>query len=264
MQGHYLYRCPTLDFLEIRVAEGVSACYHSHSHDEFSLGVIDSGKASYKNQASNQQIYAQSLVTINPGDVHSCNPSKGDWSYRMLFIDSDWVGQWQREMTGLSADYLPFAGPHMSGQYQAFNQLFLALAESPSQAHSEALLGEYLAGLFQHYQQHLEATADRPLLQRVEQLLSDQLASNLTLESMAEQVDLNRFQLLRSFKKVYGQTPHAYQLDLRIKAAKQRLKQGQALAEVALDLGFSDQSHFQRNFKKRVAITPGQYQQFFL
>ncbi len=47
-------------------------------------------------------------------------------------------------------------------------------------------------------------------------------------------------------------TPHAYLLD-------QRIRQGQPLAEVALASGFADQAHFQRQFKRRVAATPGQY-----
>ncbi|MBP6793379.1 MAG: AraC family transcriptional regulator, partial [Aeromonas sp.] len=41
--------------------------------------------------------------------------------------------------------------------------------------------------------------------------------------------------------------------------ARTLLRQGQPLAEVALASGFADQAHFQRQFKRRVAATPGQY-----
>ena len=54
-------------------------------------------------------------------------------------------------------------------------------------------------------------------------------------------------------------TPHAYLLDQRIRHARTLLRQGQPLAEVALASGFADQAHFQRQFKRRVAATPGQY-----
>ncbi|MDX1344059.1 MAG: helix-turn-helix transcriptional regulator, partial [Reinekea sp.] len=67
-------------------------------------------------------------------------------------------------------------------------------------------------------------------------------------------------QLIRSFKARFGQTPHAYQLDSRIKRAKQLLRSGQALSSVALELGFADQAHFQRHFKRRLAVTPKVYQ----
>lgn len=62
----------------------------------------------------------------------------------------------------------------------------------------------------------------------------------------------------------YGQTPHAYQIDQRINRAKQLLKRGEPIADVALQLGFADQSHFQRQFKQRLATTPRHYQRCLL
>lgn len=48
-------------------------------------------------------------------------------------------------------------------------------------------------------------------------------------------------------------------IDQRIERARRLLEQGLPLADAALQLGFSDQSHFQRAFKQRVAATPGEY-----
>nr|WP_231665501.1 MULTISPECIES: helix-turn-helix domain-containing protein [unclassified Pseudoalteromonas] len=57
--------------------------------------------------------------------------------------------------------------------------------------------------------------------------------------------------MIRSFKQTYGLSPHAYQLDKRIKKAKNLLKSGHSIIETSHLLGFADQSHLQRNFKKR-------------
>jgi AraC-like DNA-binding protein len=65
--------------------------------------------------------------------------------------------------------------------------------------------------------------------------------------------------LVRGFRAATGLTPHAYQLDMRINAARGLLRAGSAPAEVAQELGFYDQSHFQNAFKQRVATTPGHY-----
>jgi len=54
--------------------------------------------------------------------------------------------------------------------------------------------------------------------------------------------------------------PHAYQINLRINQARELLRAGQALADVAFALGFCDQSHFHRSFKAYTGITPKQYQ----
>ena len=64
---------------------------------------------------------------------------------------------------------------------------------------------------------------------------------------------------VRAFSRHYGMTPHAYLLNRRIGHARGLLARGQPLAEVALATGFSDQAHFQRQFKRLVAATPGQY-----
>ena len=54
-------------------------------------------------------------------------------------------------------------------------------------------------------------------------------------------------------------TPCPDQAGRRLRHARTLLRQGQPLAEVALASGFADQAHFQRQFKRRVAATPGQY-----
>ncbi len=88
----------------------------------------------------------------------------------------------------------------------------------------------------------------------------DQLTDKVTLGAIAEASGLSPYHLIRSFKQAYGQTPHAFQLDQRINRAKQLLKRGNTIVAVAQQLGFADQSHFQRHFKKRHAVTPKAYQ----
>jgi len=66
--------------------------------------------------------------------------------------------------------------------------------------------------------------------------------------------------LTRALRAATGLTPHAYQIDLRINAARQRLRAGESLADVAHAVGFYDQSHFHHSFRERVAATPRHYQ----
>lgn len=56
-----------------------------------------------------------------------------------------------------------------------------------------------------------------------------------------------------------GVTPHQYILQRRIEKAKYLLQQGKlSIAEVAATVGFCDQSHFTRYFKRIVGVTPKQ------
>lgn len=261
----YFRRSRLLSHVEMRQAHQSAACYHTHSHDEFSVGVIDAGTARYQNGQRQQIIHQGMTVMINPGDAHACNPDTGQrWSYRMLFIDARWMGHLQTGVHGLAGgDYAPFAQScsAVPASKQAFDELFrtLELDENPLAA-DEQLVGFLMTHCFGSAAFEPDRRQAQSQLKRAKELILDQLADNITLASMAETSGLSPYHLIRSFKQAYGQTPHAFQLDQRINRGKQLLKQGQTIVDVALQLGFADQSHFQRHFKNRHALTPKVYQ----
>lgn len=82
----------------------------------------------------------------------------------------------------------------------------------------------------------------------------------ISLEELAQQVGLSRYAIIRLFKANVGLTPHAFQINLKINQARELLKQGISLAELAVNLGFSDQSHFHKAFKAHTGVTPRQFQ----
>ena len=98
----------------------------------------------------------------------------------------------------------------------------------------------------------------------VREKLMDELSNSHSLEALAEEVGMSRYQLLRAFKGHYGLPPYAYLMDEKIKRAKVMLKSGEDIVDVANNLGFSDQAHFQRHFKKKLAVTPKFYQSHFV
>lgn len=263
-QDHSLQQSQTLAWVEMRQATNSSSCYTTHSHDEFSLGLIDSGEAYYKNGQHKHHISQGDLVTINPGDAQSCNPFAGSWSYRMLFIDSNWLSTLQHQtFTSETKDNWGFAQHYLNNvQLEPFNQLYHCLQTDNSPLRCETLLIEYCLPLIGQTPK-AEASASNHKMQLLRDYIVESLALNLPLSDYCQQVDLSPHHLIRSFKKRYGQSPHAFQLDQRIKRSRQLLKQGDDLAEIANQLGFADQSHFQRSFKQRTAVTPKFYQRSF-
>lgn len=258
----------SLPFVIMRQATRSYACYHTHSHDEFSFGVIDSGVADYRNMRHKNVIGAGTTVTINPGDAHSCNPDNDDWSYRMLFVDTNWIAQLQQEILKTHGyDYLAFSRRYQSdnASYIEFSLLFNTLLTEQNPLRSESLLIEYLAPRFSPLVEIKAMTKPGDLyrVQQVKELIMDQLDTNLSLDQFAACSGLSRYHFIRCFKQVYGQSPHAFQLDQRITKAKRLLATGNSIIDTASSLGFADQSHFHRNFKKRLALTPKQYQSIF-
>ncbi|WP_115049266.1 helix-turn-helix domain-containing protein [Xanthomonas arboricola] len=65
--------------------------------------------------------------------------------------------------------------------------------------------------------------------------------------------------LVRGFCQAHGLTPHAYLLDCRFQRAREALRRGGGIAELAYAHGYADQAHLQRSFKRAWAVTPGRY-----
>jgi AraC-like DNA-binding protein len=63
-----------------------------------------------------------------------------------------------------------------------------------------------------------------------------------------------------AFTRRFALSPHRYQTQLRVDAARALLAQGHQAVEVAGAVGFADQSHFIRRFKAITGVTPGRYQ----
>jgi AraC-like DNA-binding protein len=82
----------------------------------------------------------------------------------------------------------------------------------------------------------------------------------LNLGELARRFALDKYQLIRHFKRQVGLTPNGYLTMLRIEQAMCLLAQGHALVEVALETGFYDQSHFARYFRTYTGVTPRRYQ----
>jgi len=77
--------------------------------------------------------------------------------------------------------------------------------------------------------------------------------------AVAQGFDLSPFHFHRQFKKAHGVTVKQM-VDARLmEDAKAKLKRGESLLDIALDLGFEQQSHFTTRFKQLVGVTPGAY-----
>lgn len=97
-------------------------------------------------------------------------------------------------------------------------------------------------------------------IKQVRNHLREHYSIEVSLNDLATLVGLNKFHLLKVFKREVGISPHTYQTLLRVKHAKKRLASGTPIAQIAHEVGFVDQSHLNRQFKKHVRVTPGQFQ----
>ncbi|HEX6038676.1 AraC family transcriptional regulator [Longimicrobium sp.] len=94
---------------------------------------------------------------------------------------------------------------------------------------------------------------------RIRDYLREAFARTVTLEELGRRAGMCRFALARAFTREVGMPPHAYQTHVRILRACGLIHAGTPLSAAALGVGFSDQSHLCRHFKRIMGITPGTY-----
>jgi len=101
--------------------------------------------------------------------------------------------------------------------------------------------------------------AHREQSEKTRLFLADRFSENLSLGDIARAVHSSTFHLARIFHRETGMTMHQYRNDLRLRAALERLVEGQAdLTALALDLGFSSHSHFSDAFRRAFGIPPSE------
>ena len=109
--SHY-WRHLAVPHIEIRnVEDGRTFTHGRHSHATFSIGAIMAEESTYLNGHSTRHITAGSVVLMNPGAVHACNPVHSQpWAYRMFYVDAHWLASVQRQQgIGAQEDLVPFA-----------------------------------------------------------------------------------------------------------------------------------------------------------
>jgi transcriptional regulator GlxA family with amidase domain len=107
-----------------------------------------------------------------------------------------------------------------------------------------------------------EASPSHPprWLGRVRELLRDRFSENLTLAELAAAVRISADHLARSFRRYNACTIGEYVRGLRVEFACSRLALSEVpLAQVALDAGFTDQSHFTKTFRRHMGLTPAAF-----
>jgi AraC family transcriptional regulator len=91
--------------------------------------------------------------------------------------------------------------------------------------------------------------------------IQENYARDVFLSDIAEAVHLSPFHVARLFKQALGVSPHQYLIQVRVNSARSLLAAGsgeRSLAEVASAVGFADQSHLTRHFKRILGVTPKQ------
>ena len=127
--------------------------------------------------------------------------------------------------------------------------------------HALTLIQQYISTLFQSQPTTppRDTPQSEPIVDNACQFLKENHTQKLPLSSLAERACLSPFHFQRVFTKRMGISPNDYLQAHRVAEARQQLSMNIPLSELALSLGFFDQSHFTRTFRKVMGVSPGSY-----
>ena len=238
--------------------------YPRHWHDELHLCAYTAGAGYLECRGATHLAVAGNLVLTPPSEVHqNWVPDGQSVSFLGLYIDDIALAKAVLEITGRSdiaqLDFARMVRNEVPLK-QHFFRTYSAMESSASRLEAEAALLE-LVGLL------LAAATSRPhraeplslQVKNARSYIVERASRPISLAELGEVADLSPFHLHHLFSRQTGMPPHAFQTLLRINRAKQLLRTGLPLSEVAATTGFADQSHFTRHFRRLVGVPPGRY-----
>lgn len=265
-----LLRPAELPGVELLHARGLCQRFARHFHRRYAVGVVEHGALEFRFLGRANVALPGSVNLTTPGEVHDGHPGSGPgWTYRMFYLDPDVVRRAAAEAAGRAVPAPDFgagvlADPTLAGEIQAVHRLLMDPG-APLLARQTRLLRMLAQWIARH------GEAARPLphagnepraVARARDWLDAHCREDVPLDELARVAGLSPFHLTRCFSAALGLPPHAYLLGARVRLAKALLSGPMRLADIAAEVGFSDQAHFTHAFRRLTGLTPGRYRKF--
>lgn len=230
--------------------------FKPHVHQDFHLGMIERGSQRFFHKGKKQLLGPGALSLLNPDELHDGTGPESGYRVRVFNLPQSWI---ERELE--ASHYFHTALCHDPHLYRALFSLHQEMELTPDAEGFDARLLVLTSLLFQRYGEGKVPLQTHKLsasqCAHIKDFLRAHLDSKLSLEAMSAQTGLSKFAFLRQFKQAFGLTPHAYLTQLRVEQGRALLCAGMSVAEVAQQVGFYDQSHFVKAFKRAFGSAPG-------
>ncbi|WP_449432248.1 AraC family ligand binding domain-containing protein [Pseudomonas putida] len=248
-------------------AHFVGHAYDPHWHDSFLVGVTEQGVQQFNCRRVRHQSTPGQVFLLEPGDLHDgLAPTAEGFTYSTLYLEPNWLDAELRALfEHAPSNNLPSFADTLCRDERLTHATALAFQAVHGQELRivrQAALDQLLGCLTRHlhWRKRLNPDPRLPLTaQRARDYLHAHLGQDIGLNDLAVACGVDRFRLTRAFKAAFGLAPHAYLIQLRLARARRLLGQGQTPAEVAAALGFADQSHLGRWFRRAYRLTPADY-----
>lgn len=237
--------------------------FGKHFHSHYTILLVEEGCNEGFTENQSYQVEPRQVLIINPGELHAGNSYDHQYlRFRSLRITETWLKRLYADNDiEISGDVVFKTQPITDALLvQQLNTLSQGLTQQSDTLAVEVDYTTLLFTLLQRYSNRKKASLSKqvntPALLRAKRFIRDNYKEHINLQDIAAYAHLSRYHLVRQFSKKYGLSPFQYLRNLRIEEAKKLFPGTASLTQIANEVGFFDQSHFIRTFKKIEGAPP--------
>ncbi len=230
--------------------------FSPHRHDRYAIGITLNGVQSFRYRGSQHAGLPGEGHILHPDEVHDgVSGTDSGLRYRIVYIDPMLI----HEAGGGTG--LPFVADPVV-ERSAVTPALLSALRRLDEPLTELEGVELVTALADHLQ-HRSSMRSRhrePLavaaLARVRDLITGDPSVQHPASELEKIAGLTRWEVARQFRAAYGTSPTQFRIMRQLDSARRMLTGGAAITAVAGAVGFADQSHLSRLFKRTYGMTP--------
>ena len=231
--------------------------YPSHSHDTWTVLIVDTGAIAYDLDRRQCGAIGDTIAILPPGVTHNGKPARGATGFakRVLYLNESVlpVG-----LIGAAVDRTNIEDPELRRWLSGLHDELKVGADPFMASSAVALIADRITRRL-ITRPGTVGNVEHGVARQLRLMLDDPSGAPTTLDAAAAALGRSKAHLIRSFTAEYGVAPHAYLIGRRVEAARKLLLQGTRPADVAAAVGFYDQSHLTRHFKRHTSVPPATF-----
>ena len=242
---------------EVLHGDFVEHAYPPHTHDTWTLFVVDAGAIRYDLDRQERGADPAMVSLLPPFVVHDGRPATTrGYRTRVIYLEPEVIGQ-ARIGPAVDAPVLP--DPRLRTAVGRLHDELGCVDEALAAETHLAFVAERIRELLGERRFPSGQSPIPDLAEHARAILDARLFEPVTMAALAAELGTGPTHVARAFSEAFGIPPHRYVLGRRLDVARDRILAGQPLADVAADVGFSDQAHFTRRFRRFLGTTPGRF-----
>jgi AraC-like DNA-binding protein len=261
-----------------------------HSHDKFEIYYFHGGDCKYLIGDRIYQLQPDDIIIMNGLTLHRANPEKTEpYERSIIEFSQDWIRPIVNSLQvpellipfyKLSNSLLRNVNKNILIEIQELmKQISLQVSQQPNlETNMDSLSFRMVNGkvstlfvqlLFKIYDLSQSKLSQVPLyesekefhVERVINWIDEYFTTDISLSSVADNLNISKYYMSRIFKEVTGFTVMQYLMSCRMNRAKYLLEMhpSKSVLDVAIESGFESPSHFSRFFRQQVKMTPTEY-----